>query len=181
MRGNHVAKLLDDLLPLTQLLSSARQILTNLGKKDAALLARRKVNVVHCPRSHAYFRHDKFPFAGLSRARVNVCLGTDSLASVRKIAGRTPELNMFTEMQAFASAAPDVSPATILKMATANAARALGRKGQFGEISRHAAADLIVLPFNDRFANVYEAVLHHAGDVLASMIDGHWALEPAVN
>ena len=152
-----------------------------LWRSDAATLARHRVSVVHCPRSHSYFRHLRFSYPELHTAGVNVCLGTDSLASVRKVGGRVPELNMFAEMQEFASTAPDVSPAMILKMATANAARALGRKGQFGEISRHAAADLIVLPFNDRLPNVYEAVLHHSGDVLASMIDGHWALEPAVN
>ena len=152
-----------------------------LWRNDAATLGRRRVSVVHCPRSHGYFRHLRFSHAELTAAGVHVCLGTDSLASVRKTGAGAPELNMFAEMQSFASAAPDVAPATILKMATSNTARALGRQGQFGEISRHAAADLIVVPFSGKFANVYESVLHHSGDVVASMIEGQWAMQPAVN
>jgi cytosine/adenosine deaminase-related metal-dependent hydrolase len=47
-----------------------------LARGDAALLASRKVNVVHCPRSHSYFGHESFPLRRLLRAGVNVCLGT---------------------------------------------------------------------------------------------------------
>jgi len=32
-----------------------------LGPGDAAILGRKRVSVVHCPRSHAYFGHDPFP------------------------------------------------------------------------------------------------------------------------
>ena len=53
-----------------------------LAPGDVALLAKRKVNIVHCPRSHSYFRHNKFPLAELAKAGINICLGTDSLASV---------------------------------------------------------------------------------------------------
>ena len=38
-----------------------------LGKQDAALLARRKVHVVHCPRCHFYFHHDPFPLRRLAQ------------------------------------------------------------------------------------------------------------------
>src|SRR5205807_784241 len=47
-----------------------------LAANDAALLAKLKVNVVHCPRSHSYFRHHQFPLRRLIRAGVNTCLGT---------------------------------------------------------------------------------------------------------
>jgi len=151
-----------------------------LWRDDAATLARRRVSVVHCPRSHDFFRHLRFPRAELEMAGVNICLGTDSLASVRK-AGRMPELNMFAEMQSFAANYPEVTPATLLKMATINPARALGRKGHFGEISSTSSADLIVLPFDGEFADVYETVVHFKGDVSASMIAGAWALQPALN
>jgi cytosine/adenosine deaminase-related metal-dependent hydrolase len=151
-----------------------------LSRDDAATLARRHVSVVHCPRSHDYFRHLSFPCAELRNAGVNICLGTDSLATTRKRGAEAPDLSMFKEMQAFASGAPDVPPATILKMATVNGAQALGRKGQFGEISSTASADVIVLPFSSSFAEVYETIVHHSGDVLGSMIDGQWALPPVV-
>ena len=34
-----------------------------LAPGDDTLLAKRKVSVVHCPRSHAYFKHQPFPLA----------------------------------------------------------------------------------------------------------------------
>ena len=147
-----------------------------LWRHDAANLARRRVSVVHCPRSHDYFRHLRFPLSDLRSAGVNICLGTDSLATTRKIAGQSPELNMFAEMQSLSAASPELSPMTILEMATINGAQALGRKGHWGELTSGTSADLIAIPFKSRC--VYETVLHHSGDVLASMIAGEWAISP---
>ncbi len=149
-----------------------------LAEKDAALLARRKVNIVHCPRSHAYFRHAMFPLKALTRPGMNICLGTDSLASVHKTPRDIVELNLFEEMRAFAANFPKVAPQRILQMVTVNAARALALKGQVGELSPTAFADLIALPFAGKTAQVYDAVLHHAGNVAASMIGGQWAIPP---
>src|SRR2546426_8910194 len=89
-----------------------------LAPGDAALLGRRSVSVVHCPRSHTFFQHRRFPRKELARARVNICLGTDSLASVTKARGQAPELNLFAEMQAFAASHPDVPSEVILQMTT---------------------------------------------------------------
>jgi len=150
----------------------------HLGPKDAALLKRKKVSVVHCPRSHAYFQHATFPFTKLTRAGVNLCLGTDSLATVIKARKQTVALNMFAEMRAFAAAHPRVPAKTILQMATRNGARALGQAGQVGEISKGALADLIALPFTGKIAAVYKTVLQHEGKVTASMINGQWAIAP---
>lgn len=149
-----------------------------LAEGDADLLAKRKTSVVHCPRSHFYFSHEAFPFKKFARGDVNVCLGTDSLATVYKKPKQTVELNMFAEMQAFSSAHPQVSPETILEMATVHGARALEMKGQCGEISEKALADLIAIPFKGKVGEASEAAVHHRGDVIASLIDGEWAIEP---
>ena len=50
--------------------------------------------------------------------------------------------------------------------------------GQIGELCEGAFADLIALPFAGKAADIYDGVLHHAGDVAASMIDGQWAIAP---
>ena len=55
-----------------------------LAPGDAELLGEHQVHVVHCPRSHDYFRHPPFPRRQLADAGVNLCLGTDSLSTVRK-------------------------------------------------------------------------------------------------
>jgi cytosine/adenosine deaminase-related metal-dependent hydrolase len=149
-----------------------------LDAGDAARLGRKRVSVVHCPRSHHYFAHAPFPLRQLTRAGVNLCLGTDSLATVYKTRRERVELNLFEELQAFATAHPRLSPKKILPMATVNAARALGLAGQTGELTAGAFADLIALTFSRKTAEVYEAVLHHQGDVAASLIDGQWAIAP---
>ncbi|MGH7967554.1 MAG: amidohydrolase family protein, partial [Limisphaerales bacterium] len=146
-----------------------------LSPGDADLLSRRGVSVVHCPRSHCYFRHGPFPLQRLARAGVNVCLGTDSLASVYQTRKQVPvELNMFDEMRVIAQREPPISPRRTLRMATICGAHALGMRGQVGELARGAFADVIALPFAGRDSNVHEAVLGHKGYVARSMIAGEW-------
>ena len=149
-----------------------------LAEGDAQLLAQSKSHVVHCPRSRDYFRHADFPFGTLTRAGVNICLGTDSLATVRKHPRRELELNLFCEMRKFATDNPGVSPEAIIRLATLHGAQALGLRGKAGELSPGARADLIALSFSGRRAEAAEAVLHHPGEVAASMIGGEWALAP---
>jgi cytosine/adenosine deaminase-related metal-dependent hydrolase len=149
-----------------------------LWRHDAALLGHARTPVVHCPRSHGYFRHLVFPREELAAAGVNICLGTDSLASTRKPRRLPLELNMFAEMQSLTGTAPELAPFEVLQMATVNGARALGLHRLVGELSRNASADLIAIPFAGNVSEVYEAAVHHQGDVLASMIDGQWAIAP---
>jgi cytosine/adenosine deaminase-related metal-dependent hydrolase len=149
-----------------------------LAPGDARLLAKRGVHVVHCPRSHAYFRHDPFPYRRLARAGVNICLGTDSLVTVDKPRRQTVELDMFAEMRALAANDPSLPARTILQLATVNGANAMGFKGRIGELARGAYADLIALPFTGKMKDIYEAILQHQGAVAASMAGGRWALAP---
>lgn len=149
-----------------------------LDRNDAALLGRRGVHVVHCPRSHDYFRHERFPLRRLARAGVNLCLGTDSLASVYKARRQTVELNLFEEMRMLAKNEPSLPARKIVQMATINGARALGMAGRVGELSACAYADVIAIPFTGAIAGAHEAVLQHVGAVAASMIGGQWAVPP---
>jgi cytosine/adenosine deaminase-related metal-dependent hydrolase len=149
-----------------------------LEPRDITALAESQSSVVHCPRSHLYFRHQSFPFRELSAAGVNVCLGTDSLASVKTAARTQPELNLFAEMRAFAQAHPEVAPSEILRMATQAGARALGWQDRIGGLFPHALADLITIPFHGKKEEAGAAVVHHHGPVSASMIDGQWVFPP---
>ena len=105
-----------------------------LNRTDVGLLARSGASVVHCPRSHAYFRHDTLPLRRLKKGGVKLCLGTDSLASVCQIRRQKPELNMFEEMRSLAELEPSFSPRQILRLATVKAARALRLEGQVGQL-----------------------------------------------
>ena len=152
-----------------------------LDDGDAQLLASKKVSVVHCPRSHDYFGHREFPYRTLARAGVNVCIGTDSMATVRKKPRQDLELNMFDEMQSFAARNPGVSPERIVCMATINAAHALGLRAQVGALATNTPANLIALPFSGRTRSSYEAVVQHTGNISASIMDGEWAVSPQID
>lgn len=151
-----------------------------LARGDASLLAKHKVHVVHCPRSHQYFRHSPFPLRRLLKAGVSICLGTDSLASVLKTRRQAVELNMFEEMRTLQDREKSLPPKRILQMATINGARALGMKGRIGELSPGSFADVITIPFSEKFSAIYDAVIAHKGDVAASVIDGEWVRGPHV-
>ncbi|HEU5395554.1 MAG TPA: amidohydrolase family protein [Verrucomicrobiae bacterium] len=149
-----------------------------LAPGDAEALAQHRVHVVHCPRSHDYFQHPPFPRKALADAGVNLCLGTDSLSTVRKKGKEAPELSLFLEMPVLQANDKTVSARTIVEMATVNGARALGLAGQLGQLSPHALADLIAIPFRGKVADIDDAVVHHASTVSVSMIDGKWAIAP---
>lgn len=145
-----------------------------LGRHDASVLGCSGAHVVHCPRSHEFFHHLRFPLAELTSAGVNVCLGTDSLASVRRTPGRAVELDLFAEMKTLAGLQPDLAPERILAMATLQGARALGRAGEIGELTPGAWADLIAVPLPAGPGEVLEALVHREGPVAACMIGGEW-------
>jgi cytosine/adenosine deaminase-related metal-dependent hydrolase len=145
---------------------------------DAPLLAARGASVVHCPQSHAYFGHRRFPREELESAGVNVCLGTDSLASTRAKKGQPITLSMFDEMRAFRSRDDGAQAETILARATVNSARALGLQGQAGELCADGWADLIAIPGTPSPAAVNDAIINHVGPVQASMIAGRWIIPP---
>jgi len=82
---------------------------------------------------------------------------------------------MFTEMQTMHANYPNLEPEKILRFSTINAAQALGLRAIVGELSPSAKADIIAIPFNGSFKEIYEATLYHKGKILGSMIDGKWA------
>ena len=139
---------------------------------DIQLLARHGVHVVHCPRSHAYFGHKPFAYGALAAAGINISLGTDSLASVKKERNRPLELDLFAEMCAFAAEYPEASPAQIARMVTINPAHALGRPGELGELSPNALADMIAIAYTGSIDDACDALFESKPKIVATMING---------
>ncbi len=110
-----------------------------VGDEDIALIARSGASVAYCPRTHAAFGHPPHRFRDMLRAGVNVCLGTDSLAS-------NPSLSVLDEVRFLHRRHPDVPPEDLLRMATLHGARALGLAREVGSLERGKAADLVVVP-----------------------------------
>jgi imidazolonepropionase-like amidohydrolase len=57
-------------------------------------------------------------------------------------------------------------------MATINPARALRRRGQLGQITPGALADLIALPTAGRVEDIHEEIVEHTTPISWTMIDG---------
>jgi len=105
-----------------------------LTDAEIGILAESGSALAYCPRSHAFFQHADHPWRRLLAAGVNVCLGTDSLAS-------SPSLSILDEARFLAAREPDADPKTLLAMATCGGARALGIEERTGDLREGLAAE----------------------------------------
>ena len=150
-----------------------------LAPGDAELLGNAGASVVHCPRSHDYFEHARFPLEEFKKAGVRVCLGTDSLASSRKERGGNPTLNLWDEMRLFSKTYPAISPREIFEMVTLVPAAALGKRQDAGALQTKALADCVALSYSGPVQDkrMYEEVLH-AGSVREVFVGGELVRRP---
>ena len=142
-----------------------------LGESDYGLLAKPGVSVVHCPGSHAWFGNERFEYERLAKAGVNICLGSDSLASSGGN-GSAQGLTMFNEMKRFSNQYPEVSSDEIIGMATWNGAAALGLRDVLGQLIEGAFANLAIIPLTNPLADVSDLIVNHAGPVGSLRIAG---------
>jgi len=140
--------------------------LNELAESDFELLqnATGQFHVVHCPRSHDYFKHTQFPFKRLDSLGFNICLGTDSLAS-------NENLSLLAEMRAFQRSQPGISPDEILKMVTVNPAMALHQENMIGRVRPGFCADLVAIPCG-RGADLFEEIVGFEGQLDWVMVNG---------
>lgn len=117
--------------------------------EDIRIMAEKNVSVALNPKSNMKLGNGFAPAQKFLDAGINVCLGTDGC-------GSNNSLNMFQEMNAAALVykgatreAQCVSAEDVLKMATVNGAKAIGREGELGEIREGALADLILVSLNE--------------------------------
>lgn len=150
-----------------------------LEPDDPSRLARAGAHVVHCPQSHDYFSHDPFPWSALCQAGVNVCLGTDSLLSVRRLGRPVLTLDLLDELRRFRVSEPGLSAWELLRLVTVAGARAIGREDELGCLRAGALADCVAFAASGSVESAAEAVVAHRGAVSASMIGGSWAVTPA--
>jgi cytosine/adenosine deaminase-related metal-dependent hydrolase len=164
-------------LDYLQTLSNAHRSLVIHGNfldgEEIALAAKHadRMSVVYCPRSHAHFRHDRYPLARMSAAGAMVSLGTDSQASA-------PDLSVLAEARHVARTHQDLAPAQILSLATRNGARALGRDRETGSLEVGKLADLaiVALPDHDT-ADPHELLLNSDLPVVGRYYRGREWLE----
>lgn len=119
--------------------------MTRLTTDEISQYAASGGHIVHCPESNMKLASGLAPVAELSRAGVNVALGTDGAAS-------NNDLDMLGEMRSAALLGKAVSgdasalpAAAVLRMATLNGAQALGLGEQTGSLTPGKWADLTAI------------------------------------
>jgi cytosine/adenosine deaminase-related metal-dependent hydrolase len=118
---------------------------------DWTLLRKAGVSVVVCPRSNRELGVGLPPVPSLLEAGINVCLGTDSLASA-------PTLSVWDDLLALREAYPAIPPETLVSMATQAGARALGL-GSLGSLEVGKAAAFAFVPREEEDPDPYRALL----------------------
>ena len=132
------------LSPLTQCVH-----MTQIDATDLELLKQTGAHVIHCPESNLKLASGFCPVEQLTRAGINVAIGTDGAAS-------NNDLDLFSELRTAALLAKTVAQDAAalnahaaLRMATINGAKALGMDERIGSLEAGKSADLIALDLSE--------------------------------
>jgi aminodeoxyfutalosine deaminase len=142
--------------------------LNELDEGDLEILTQpewRNLQIVHCPKSHRFLHHKRFPLEALTERGLNISLGTDSLAS-------NDSLNMFSEMRMAKKIYQTLSARDLIEMVTIRPARALKLERELGRIAPGYLADAIAIPYRGSKGDVYEAIIQNRGTIKWMMVNG---------
>ncbi|HZS01806.1 MAG TPA: amidohydrolase [Chloroflexota bacterium] len=156
----------------------------HLSPREISLLAAAGGSVSHNPVSNGFLGDGIAPITDMLAAGVNVALGTDGAAS-------NNSQDMFEVMKVAAlfqrarTQDPAVlPPETVLRLATINAARALGLEAEIGSLEPGKRADLIVVDLAGALHNtaVHDVLSHlvftaRPSDVRTVVADGRILLD----
>ena len=120
-----------------------------LSEREKEIAIERRINMVHNPASNMKLASGFMEAQRLIDAGGNVCLGTDGVAS-------NNIMDMFDEMRLASLIAKgryldptNLKALTVLKMATVNGAKAMGKENELGKIKEGYLADLILIDFDN--------------------------------
>lgn len=131
-QGRGLRLLLDQgLVPSGALLVHAN----HSSAKDLADAANLDASLVHCPQSREFFQHQLPNFSLWKKSGIEICLGTDSLAS-------SPSLSQWDELALFLDTCEDVYTLDDgLRALSINPAKALGMAGKLASLMPGAFAN----------------------------------------
>jgi 5-methylthioadenosine/S-adenosylhomocysteine deaminase len=154
-----------------------------VDSEELALLAQKRVGVVHCPRSNLKLADGVAPVPDMLAAGVRLGLGTDGAASNNQV-------DLFAEIDAAAliHKAVRLDPlavpaAAAVEMGTIGGARALGLDHLIGSLEVGKRADIVVLDLDeDNLIPMYNPLSHLAyaarsANVRTVLVDGQVVLE----
>ncbi len=129
-------------------------------------LSKGRATVVWCPRTHAFFGHRPHRWRDMLAAGINVCLGTDSLASA-------PSLSILDELRFLRRQAPEVAAHQLLDMATRRAAAGIRFSEQIGTLSPGKFADFLSIAWDPAApAEPAQNVLEGRGKIFSVFVEG---------
>lgn len=149
-----------------------------LDDSEIERLAETRTTVVHCPSNHMKLAKGVTRVPDLLKAGVNVTLGVDLMENL------WVEMRGELQLQSLAHGNPAVLPqGAPLRMATRNAAKALGMEGELGALAPGAKADVILVDIGGASARPFLDAEHHllwrteASDVRTVLVDGKVVME----
>jgi 5-methylthioadenosine/S-adenosylhomocysteine deaminase len=165
----------------------------NVDDNDLDLIKQRGAGIAHCPKSNAKLGHGRAPFAEFLAHRLNVGLGSDSVASnntcdlleearfatmlTRLDRGSRPTIREGVNSLT-ASKDTHITSEQLLFAATLGGARALGLDNQIGALAEGMLADITVIDLDGAHQqpvnNPVEALVFSSSgrDVVMTMVAG---------
>ncbi|MGQ9648966.1 MAG: amidohydrolase family protein [Phycisphaerae bacterium] len=142
-----------------------------VSDSDLDLIAASEASVAYCPRSHRFFNHEPHRWREMLAHGINVCVGTDSLAS-------NDTLSVLDELRFLRRLDSSVPGEMLLHMGTLAGAKALGLADAIGSLQIGKRADFAVIPLDRSAAgDPVEALLTGTTCPLAVSVGGHQAFE----
>ena len=144
-----------------------------LDAGDVARLAAAGVAVAHCPRSNRRHGHGAAPLAQLLEAGVRVGVGTDSVVSLGP-------LDLLAEARAARELA-SLSWDEALRLATLDAARALGLEPEIGSLAPGKWGDVAVVRLEEDQRPLMEQIVNSSSDqIMATYLGGRRVFEEPI-
>jgi len=144
---------------------------------EQALLAERRVSVLHCPGSNLKLGSGIAPVVEMRRRGISVSLGADG-AACNNTLDMFHEMRLAATLQAVRHGPGALGARDVVRMATRDGARALGLEREIGSIEPGKRADLIVVgadaPHQTPGGDPYSVLVYASGprDVRLTMVDG---------
>lgn len=155
----------------------------HLTDEDIDILSKNDITAVYNPQSNMKLASGTAPVVKMIKRGVNVAIGTDGASS-------NNNLNMIEEMQTASflqklavKDATALGAYDTLRLATVNAAKAIGMDGRLGMIKKGYAADVIIMeairphmiPVHDIFSNIVFSA--QGSDVKTVIVNGRIVME----
>lgn len=144
---------------------------------EQALMAERRVHVLHCPSSNLKLGSGVAPVVDLRRRGISVSLGADGAACANTL-DMFQEMRLAATLQAMRYGPGQLTARDVVTMATREGARALGLGDDIGSVEPGKKADLLVVsrdgahqqPALDPYATLVYA--SRPSDVQYTLVDG---------